>query len=186
MERTLTHYVSVAQVVLTQNVATFENDGLVQLRAMDYEELMRERLRAARAALSKRMPREDGREWSAQLVADEIPGMGRSALSMYENGKRYPGPNVFMALSAFYQEPAAYLAALLVDDAEITIARAYFHANTKDKAHILNAAQIALSPSEEKDSEGQVIIRAEFFESKPEKKAAKKKVKTKTASKRNA
>jgi hypothetical protein len=93
---------------------------------------------------------------------------------------------MFMALSAFYKEPAAYLAALLVDDAEVTIARAYFHADAKGKAHILNAAKITLIPDAELADEerGQTVERSEFFESRPEKKVGKKKAKPKTANTR--
>jgi transcriptional regulator with XRE-family HTH domain len=181
MLRTLTQCVSFAQGVLTQNVASGKKIGFIQLLSMDYEALMRKRLREARIALGKRP---DGKPWAAQDVADKVPGIGRAALSNYENGARYPGPNVFVALSKLYNEPPTYLAGLVADGEEATIARAYFHADAKGRAHILSAAEMALSIDAEK--QGQTVERAEFFETtpEPEKKPPRKKAKPKSAGKR--
>jgi transcriptional regulator with XRE-family HTH domain len=181
MSSTLTQYVSCAQAFLTRNVATIKTQPKVQWSGMNNEELMGKRLRAARLDLSKRL---GGKKWSEQMVADEIPGLTRSALGNYENGIRYPGPSVFMKLSEFYKEPAAYLAGLVADEAEVTIARAYFNADAKGRAHILSAAEMTIAAGGGEPEEKRGIERSQFFESKPEKQAEKKKPKPGTSTKR--
>lgn len=99
---------------------------------MDYRKLAGERIQAARKAAGFT---------SRESLAEEIPGLTFSALGNYEQGLRYPPPNILVALARILGEPASYLGALDDDESRTSLDRKYMRLDQRGRDTLHRIAQ---------------------------------------------
>ena len=99
----------------TQIASTGHHNACINFAFMDYKKTAGKRIAEARQA----------KGLSQTELAAQIPGLSGSRLGNYEQGTRYPSPDILMLLSKILEEPASYLAALDDNPSLTTLNRKY-------------------------------------------------------------
>ena len=99
----------------TQIASTGHHNACINFAFMDYKKIAGKRIAEARLA----------KGLSQSELAAQVPGLSQSRLGNYEQGTRYPSPDILMCLSKILEEPASYLAALDDNPALAALNRKY-------------------------------------------------------------
>ncbi|WP_339638919.1 helix-turn-helix transcriptional regulator [uncultured Haliea sp.] len=98
---------------------------------MDYKKLAGKRIKAAREAIGL----------TQVAVAGHVPGLTPSRLGNFEQGTRYPPPDILVALSKILKEPASYLGGLDDDPSLEALARKYVRMDSRGKDTLHRVAE---------------------------------------------
>jgi transcriptional regulator with XRE-family HTH domain len=104
--------------------------------AMDIKQIAGQRIAAARKALNLKQ---------AELAA-LVPELSPSRLGNYEQGTRYPDPEILIKLAQILGEPASYLGGLDDDQGLQTLARMYTRLDKRGRDTLHSVAESQSTP----------------------------------------
>ena len=110
--------------------------GVFILAGMDTKKIAGQRIAAARKAI---------RLTQAELAA-QVPGLTPSRLSNYEQGTRYPDPDILIKLAQILHEPASFLGALDDDPRLQALSRLYTKLDQRGKDTLHSVAESQSTP----------------------------------------